>query len=119
MNLNALTFRAYFAARELGRTSVLRRAPRLAQGFRRLANLVLPQSPTWVQVRSGISQGMWMRLNLPDEARLWRGEHELAVQKAILTATVPGSVVYDVGAHAGSIALGVARLVGPSGRVVA
>jgi FkbM family methyltransferase len=119
MNLNALTFRAYFAARELGRAGVLRRAPRLAQGVKRLVGLVLPQTPIWVQVRSGISQGMWMRLHLPDEARLWRGEHELAVQKAILAAVDSGSVVYDIGAHAGSLALGVTRLVAESGRVVA
>jgi len=119
MNLNALTFRAYFAARELGRAGMFRRAPRLAQRVKRLVGLVLPQTPTWVQVRSGISQGMWMRLNLPDEARLWRGEHELTVQKAILAAIGPGSVVYDIGAHAGSIALGVTRLVAPSGGVVA
>ena len=60
-----------------------------------------------------------MNLCLPQELRLWRGDHELSVQHAILAAVQPGAVVYDVGAHAGGIALGVARLVGPSGRVVA
>lgn len=60
-----------------------------------------------------------MRLLLPREVRLWRGEHEIIVQRAILAATSTGSVVYDVGAHTGSIALGVARLVGPEGQVVA
>jgi FkbM family methyltransferase len=119
MNFNTITYRAYFAARDLRIAAVLRRAPRLARGVKRLIGLVLPQTPTWVQVRSGISQGMWMRLHLPDEARLWRGEHEVVVQKAILATVGPGAVVYDIGAHAGSIALGVARLVGPSGRVVA
>jgi FkbM family methyltransferase len=119
MNLNALTFRAYFAARELGRAGMLRRTPRLVKGVKRLVGLVLPQTPTWVRVRSGISQGMWMLLQLPDEARLWRGEHELTVQKALRAAVAPGSVVYDIGAHAGSIALGVARLVAPSGSIVA
>lgn len=118
MNLNSLTFRAYFAAREVSRAGVLRRAPWLAASVKRLANLVLPQTPAWVRVRSGISQGMWMRLHLPDEARLWRGEQEVGVQKAILAAVGPGAVVYDIGAHAGSIALGVARLVCPTGRVV-
>jgi FkbM family methyltransferase len=119
MNLNALTLRAYFAAREVGRAGMGRRAPWLAHGVKRLANLVLPQTPAWVQVRSGISQGLWMRLHLPDEARLWRGEQEVGVQKAILASVGPGSVVFDIGAHAGSIALGVARLVSPTGRVVA
>lgn len=119
MNFNALTFRAYFAVRELGIAGTLRRAPRVAESIKRLTGLVLPQTPVWVRVRAGISRGMWMRLHLPDEARLWRGEHELIVQKAMLAAIGAGSIVYDIGAHAGSIALGVARLVGPSGRVVA
>lgn len=119
MNLNVLTFRAYLAARDLRMASLLRRAPRVAQGVKRLVDLVLPQTPAWLQVRSGISQGMWMRLHLPDEARLWRGEHEPVLQEAICAAVGPGSVVFDIGAHAGSIALGVARLVGPSGCVVA
>ncbi|MGA9353720.1 MAG: FkbM family methyltransferase [Terriglobales bacterium] len=119
MNFNTLTYRAYFAARDLRMAAVLRRAPRLARSVKRLIGLILPQTPAWVQVRSGISQGMWMRLHLPDESRLWRGEHEVVVQSAILAAVGPGAVVYDIGAHAGSIALGVARLVGPSGSVIA
>lgn len=119
MNFNALTYRAYFAARDLRVAAILRRAPRVAQNVKRLIGLVLPQAPVWVQVRSGISRGLWMRLHLPDESRLWRGEHELAVQNAMLAAIRTGAVVYDIGAHAGSIALGVARIVGPSGRVVA
>lgn len=119
MNFNALTYRAYFAARDLRVAAILRRAPRVAQNVKRLIGFMLPQAPVWVQVRSGISRGMWMQLHLPDEARFWRGEHELTVQKAILAAVGPGAVVYDIGAHAGSIALGVARIVGPSGRVVA
>jgi FkbM family methyltransferase len=62
---------------------------------------------------------MWMRLRLPEEARHWRGKHETEVQDAICAVVRPGAVVYDIGAHVGTIALGVARLVGPSGRVVA
>jgi FkbM family methyltransferase len=60
-----------------------------------------------------------MRLNLPDEARYWRGEHEPEVGRALLAAIQPGHVVYDVGAHLGYFALGVARVVGKSGRVIA
>ena len=81
--------------------------------------MVLPETTVWVQVESGLSKGMWMSLCLPQELKLWRGDHELTVQHAILAAVHPGAVVYDIGAHVGSIALGVARLVGPSGRVVA
>ena len=60
-----------------------------------------------------------MNLCLPQELRLWRGDHELIVQQAILAAVHPRAVVFDIGAHVGSIALGLARLVGPSGHVVA
>jgi len=60
-----------------------------------------------------------MRLNLKKEARIWRGEHEPIVQRALLAAVAPGTVIYDIGAHVGSIALGAARLAGRNGRVVA
>jgi FkbM family methyltransferase len=118
MSFDAL-YRVYFAARDRGAGRMLRRWPRASRGIKRLITMVLPETPVWVQVRSGLSQGMWMRLHLPGEARHWRGEHELTVQDAILAAVRPGDVVYDIGAHAGSLALGVARLVGPLGRVVA
>jgi FkbM family methyltransferase len=119
MNFDALAYRVYFAARDLGMSGLLRRFPRMGRNVKRLTGWVLPQTPVWVEIQSGISRGMWMRLSLPGEARLWRGEHETAVQEAILAAICPGVVVYDIGAHTGSISLGVARLVGRSGRVVA
>jgi FkbM family methyltransferase len=119
MNLNALTLRAYFAARGLGIPAMLKRAPRIAKQVGYVASLVLPHAPVGVQVRSGISRGMWMRLHLPEEARLWRGLHEPTVQRALRGAVKSGTVVYDVGAHAGSIALGLARIAGPAGQVVA
>ena|SRR5579862_7795099 len=117
MSLDAL-YRVYFAAGDFSARK-LRRWPRIARAIKRLLRIKSRDTQVWVQVRSGLSQGMWMRLHLPQEARLWRGEHELAVQDAILEAVRPGAVVYDVGAHAGSLALGIARLVGPLGRVVA
>jgi FkbM family methyltransferase len=118
LNFKALAFRVYFAARNSEISTLIRRMPRVARRVKSVVDIALPQGPVWVQVRSGISKGLWMRLRLPDEARLWRGEHERATQRAILAAISSGDVVYDVGAHAGSIALGAARLVGPTGRVV-
>jgi FkbM family methyltransferase len=119
MNLYSITYRVYFAARSLRAAGLARRVPVVSRAVNRLIGILLPQNPVWVQVRSGISQGLWMRLHLPREARIWRGEHEVTVQDAILVAVFPGTVLYDVGAHLGSIALGAARLVGESGRVVA
>ena len=60
-----------------------------------------------------------MHLRLPGEAGYWRGTHEPDVQNAISAAVRPGTVVFDIGAHVGSIALGAARLVNDAGRVVA
>jgi FkbM family methyltransferase len=117
MTFDAL-YRVYFAARDLG-VRKLRQWPQVRHGVKRLLSIMPPDTQVWVQVRSGLSQGMWMRLHLPREARFWRGEHELAMQNAILAAVRPGGVVYDIGAHAGSLALGTARLVGSQGRVVA
>jgi FkbM family methyltransferase len=46
-------------------------------------------------------------------------ERETATEAAILATVREGSVVYDVGAHIGSVTLGTARLAGATGRVVA
>ena len=59
-----------------------------------------------------------MHLRLPREALLWSGEHEPEVI-AILAKVGPGAVVYDIGAHVGTIASGTAVLVGDLGLVVA
>ena len=119
LNFNSMTCRAYLGIRELKIAGMLRRIPGVKRPAKRLLRVLLPNKPAWVQVRSGMSQGMWMRLNLRRETRLWQGENEPTLQGALRAAVLPGTVVYDIGAHAGSIALGVARLVGPKGRVVA
>jgi FkbM family methyltransferase len=118
MNFDAFRYRIYFAVRGVG-SDVLRRVPAASRGAKRLSHALFPEAAKWVRVRFGISKGLWMRLLLPREVRIWRGEHEVTVQRAILAVVTPGCVVFDVGAHTGSIALGVARLVGPMGRVVA
>ncbi len=119
MNFDALAYRVYLVVEGLGVTHLLRRMPSVARNASRLRRLVLTDAPKWRKVRSGISEGLWMRLQLPQQGRLWRGEHEVTVQRAILAAITPGAVFYDIGAHVGSIALGVTQLVGKSGRVVA
>src|ERR1700734_2655849 len=112
MAFDAFTYRVYLAAQKLGVVRLLQRVPRLARNASQLRRLVLTDTPKWRKVRSGISEGLWMRLQLPEQGRLWRGEHEVMVQRAILAAITPGAVFYDIGAHVGSIALGVAQLVG-------
>ena len=118
-----LLCRIYFVAKDLGVPRILDRCPATMRALRRLRALIerhlLPNRQVWVQAKGGLSQGMWMQLRLPDEERHWRGEHEIDVQDAIRAGIQPGAVVYDIGSHIGTIALGAARLVGQLGCVVA
>jgi FkbM family methyltransferase len=122
-NLYALLYRIYFVLKKSTTEGVLRRLPRTGRGLdqlkRRIEPRFLPKVQVWVRIHSGLSKGMWMHLRLPREALLWRGEHEPKVQNAILARVGPGTVVYDIGAHVGTMALGAARLVGDMGLVVA
>src|SRR5579864_4607759 len=81
-------------------------------------NLV-PRSKVWVQVEHGLDQGLWMRLHLPEETFLWRGDHEPDVQALVAKFLKPGWIAYDVGSYVGFFALGMARALGPEGRVFA
>lgn len=82
------------------------------------ANLV-PRSKVWVQIEHGLAQGLWMRLHLPEETFLWRGDHEPDVQALLAKFLKPGSIAYDVGSYVGFFALGMARVVGREGRIFA
>jgi FkbM family methyltransferase len=121
-SFSILLYRLYFLPKHaLGR--VVRRWPS-AQGPLNLLKtiirrVVLPKRRVWLQVQKGLSQGMWMRLVLPEGARYWHGEHDPEMERALQTAVWAGAAVYDIGAHFGYFALGVARLVGDTGRVVA
>jgi FkbM family methyltransferase len=88
--------------------------------IKRLAQRVLHwDRGVGVRVQSGLSGGMWIRVRLPEELRYWQGQHEQSTQRGLAGAVRDGAVVYDVGCHIGSLALGMARLAGPRGRVVA
>ncbi len=113
----ALLYRLSSVLKRIGVERVLQRYEPVARTLDHLKRLI--QREVWVQVQSGLSQGMWMRLRLPGEGAYWQGTHESRVQSAILSAVRPGMVVYDIGSHIGSIALGTARLVGNAGCVVA
>ena len=113
----ALLFRIYPLFKNSGAESVLRRWRPAGRGLDQLKRWI--QRPLWVRVQSGLSRGMWMHLRLPTELAYCYGTHEPDVQNAISIAVRPGAVVYDIGSHLGSIALGTARLVGDFGRVIA
>jgi FkbM family methyltransferase len=114
-----LLCRVYLLCKKLRIPKALQRVPALKRPVTRVLRQLLPNESVWVQVQSGICEGLWMRLNLRKEVRLWLGQHEPTVQAALILMIQPGMVLYDIGAHVGSIALGVARALGPSGRVVA
>jgi FkbM family methyltransferase len=122
-NFYALIYRTYLFLKKSASEGALRRWPSTGRGLDQLKRLIercfLRKVQVWVRIQSGLSQGMWMRLRLPREALIWRGEHEPQVQNAILAVVRPGAVVYDIGAHVGTMALGIALLVGDLGRVVA
>jgi FkbM family methyltransferase len=118
-----LVYRAYAAVKKSLIDRVLLHSPRARQGFDRAKIFVkrqfFPSRRLWLQVQSGFAQGMWMRLQIPEEAGFWRGEHEPEVQATLSAIVHPGDIVYDVGAHIGSLALGASRLVGANGKVIA
>jgi FkbM family methyltransferase len=122
-NVYALFYRTYLALKRAANEGVLRRWPCAGRGLgqlkQRIGRRFLPKVQVWVRIQSGLSKGMWMHLRLPREALLWSGEHEPEVQNAILAKVGPGAVVYDIGAHVGTMALGTALLVGDLGLVVA
>ena len=93
--------------------------PLVARLLRWSRATLVPRSKVWVQVERGLAEGLWMRLQLPDETFLWRGDHEPDVQSLLAGLLKPGWVAYDVGSYAGFFALGMARAVGREGRVVA
>ena len=113
----AVLYRLNFVLKRIGVVGILLRWPPAARGLDHVKRLI--QREVWVKVQSGLSQGMWMHLRLPGEGAYWQGTHEPDVQNAILSAVRPCMVVYDIGTHLGSIALGTARLVGKPGCVVA
>ena len=118
-----LVYRTYIAVKNSVIDRGLRRWPAGQRGFDAAKRFIqlrfFPSRHVWLQVQSGFAQGMWMHLRIPEEAGFWRGEHEPEVQTTLSAMVRPGDIVYDIGAHVGSIALGAARLVGPTGKVVA
>ena len=119
---STLLYRIYFAPKSvLERT--MARYPSTRAAIMECKSLVrkfvLPKDRAWVRVRAGLSEGMTMQLRFPEEAGVWRGEHEPEVQSAIQDTVLPGWIVFDIGAAIGTFALGTARLVGETGRVIA
>jgi FkbM family methyltransferase len=122
-NFYTLLYRTYLVLRKSATEGGLRRLPIIGRGLDQFKRWIerhfLRKAQVWVRIQSGLSRGMWMHLHFPREALIWRGKHEPEVQNAIQAAVRQGDVVYDIGAHVGTMALGAALLVGDLGLVVA
>jgi len=97
----------------------LRRRRRVAAALDRLVSLLLrPVHGEPVAIARGPAAGLLLRL--PPASSVWlSGNVELAVQRALADLLGDGEVLFDVGANLGFFTVLGARLVGPSGRVVA
>lgn len=77
-----------------------------------------PISRLPVRVRGGIATGA--RWSLYPLSSYWRGTHEPEIQQRLLSIwDWTGRNAWDLGAHYGLFAIGLARLTGPAGRVAA
>ena len=72
----------------------------------------------FVRIRRGPGKGL--KLSLENASgNYWSGANELPVQMALTRFLRPGDTFYDVGGNIGFFSLIAARLVGPTGKVVA
>lgn len=100
--------------------AALRRWPVLGLCVRWVSSKVVPRETlTWVQVQRGPAAGLWFRVNSRTGQSILGGWGEPAVQRALVKHLRPGMVFYDLGANIGFFSLLAAKLVGPSGVVVA
>jgi FkbM family methyltransferase len=99
----------------LGRVPLLGSA--LLAAKRSAAKFFLPKALTWVQVETGLAQGLWLLLNLDVEGGYWIGTYEASVQDFLKRLCAPGSIFYDVGTSLGFFSLAAANRVGPEGKV--
>ena len=76
-----------------------------------------PAGVAMVEVCGGRLRGTRMLVDLSCEKYYWLGTHEPRVQDWLAANVVAGSVVYDIGAHAGFFTLLSSALAGPAGSV--
>lgn len=99
---------------------------RALYGFKPLAGLIrgtlnkaAPSGLAVVNIAAGGLVGMPMLLDLQIEKDFWLGTYEPEMQSALSELIKPGMIAYDVGANIGYVALMMAKIVGPQGKVYA
>jgi FkbM family methyltransferase len=76
-------------------------------------------SRVWMQVKGGPAEGIWLRLNPRTAAATMNGTGERRELEIVRDRLRAGMTFYDVGANIGIFSMMAARIVGPSGQVVA
>lgn len=98
----------------------IRTLPGIGSILRQISHvLVSDDDRFWVTVREGPGQGLELYIAPRFHRNYWNGAVESEVQQSLQQFLKPGMVVYDVGAHIGFFSLIAARLVGPTGTVIA
>jgi len=91
----------------------------IARPLRRALSGAAPAGVQAVEVCGGGLKGATLHVDLSCEKYYWLGTHEERVQEILAREVRAGSVVYDIGAHAGFFSLLSSRLAGADGRVLA
>jgi FkbM family methyltransferase len=98
----------------------LRKIPGMGSAIEKLVRSAIPPaSRFWIQIPAGLGKGLWMDVDPRFDVRYMDGGHEPWIQELLTRELQPGDCYFDVGAHTGFFAMIAARVVGPSGCVVA
>ncbi len=84
-----------------------------------VAGTILPITPRLTTVQMGLLAGLKLDVSPRRERSYIFGTHEPEVQEALPNLVCPGMTVLDIGANIGYFALGLWKLVGSQGRVIA
>jgi len=98
----------------------LRRIPGFRLCARTFGARVLPRDHReWFQVQDGVGKDVWLRLNPRTGGPYYQGRVEAKLQGILRDYLRPGMTFYDLGSNNGFFSLLAARIVGPTGAIVA
>lgn len=100
--------------------SALKRIPGFGFCVKKFGTRMLPAGHReWFQVQQGVGKDIWLKLNPRTGGQYYRGEADTNLQGVLRDYLKPGMVFYDIGSNNGFFSLIAARIVGPTGAVVA